>query len=100
MRQPLVAGNWKMNGSSAFAKELIAGLVDAWRPDGPDLAVFPPAFYLGVVRDAIGATGIAAGAQKVIEHPRQLESLLLEDGAAAEVDALEIIVVPKHASGN
>lgn len=54
-----------MNGSSAFAKELLTALVDALSPNGPAVAVFPPTLYLRDVRDAIGGADIAVGVQNV-----------------------------------
>ena len=68
MRTPLVAGNWKMNGS----RESVAGLVRAIATgagpeglDGVELLVCPPYVYLPQVGDAIGAAAIALGAQDV-----------------------------------
>jgi triosephosphate isomerase len=65
VRRALVAGNWKMNGSSAFAAKLIPELTRTWSPDGPEMAVFPPAPYVREVRELIGTAGIAVGLQNV-----------------------------------
>jgi triosephosphate isomerase len=66
MRQKLVAGNWKMNGSKASIKELLDGIkkgigdvVDA------EVAVCPPACYLGEVESQLSGTPIAWGAQNL-----------------------------------
>ncbi|TDJ38478.1 MAG: triose-phosphate isomerase [Gammaproteobacteria bacterium] len=71
MRRPLVAGNWKMNGSSAFAKAFVASLLDALPTpvpaDAPELALFPPSVYLGQVVAQLRNSGIAVGVQNV--HP-------------------------------
>ncbi len=66
MRQKLVAGNWKMNGSKASIKELLDGIkkgigdvVDS------EVAVCPPAIYLGEVEAQLSGTPIAWGAQNL-----------------------------------
>ncbi|WP_342362400.1 triose-phosphate isomerase [Terrarubrum flagellatum] len=66
VRRPLVAGNWKMNGSKLALAELAkmaAGLADGalWRTI--DLAVCPPAPYLYLASAASIGTRIAVGAQ-------------------------------------
>lgn len=60
----LIAGNWKMNGSRAFARNLIAGIGEGMTPDimaACDLLVCPPFPYLGSLTER--AAGIALGAQ-------------------------------------
>ena len=47
MRQPLVAGNWKMNGSRASIAELLAGLKSGiGQVTTAEVAVCAPAIYL------------------------------------------------------
>jgi triosephosphate isomerase len=50
MRKPIVAGNWKMNGSSDFAKELV-GQLDSYVQNlsNVEVVVSPPAIYLAQV---------------------------------------------------
>ena len=49
-RRPLVMGNWKLNGSKAFTKELIEGLkAELQGVTGCDVAIAPPVMYLGDV---------------------------------------------------
>lgn len=65
-RRPLVAGNWKMNGSKQALGELVkmaAGLAEGglWRK--VDLAVCPPAPFLYLASAAAIGTRIAIGAQ-------------------------------------
>ncbi len=69
MRDILVAGNWKMNGSTAFNAELVAGIV-AGRPDSGrvKLLICPPFPYLSAVAAAAGDSGVSVGAQNVSEH--------------------------------
>jgi len=63
MRDYLVAGNWKMNGSGAANAGLVRGILDGWKPsDSVRLLVCPPYPYLGEVQGLIarltGARGI------------------------------------------
>ena len=66
MRQPLVAGNWKMNGSRESVKALLdgikAGMGDV---NKPEIAVCAPFVYLADVQQALTGTPIAWGAQNL-----------------------------------
>lgn len=67
MRRILVAGNWKMNASSADTKALLNGLLDAG--DLPcDVAVFPPYPYLAQAIDTLGNSSIRVGGQNCADH--------------------------------
>ncbi|MCC7060493.1 MAG: triose-phosphate isomerase [Burkholderiaceae bacterium] len=71
VRKPLVAGNWKMNGSIAANEQLFTALRAA--PERTPVAkvevvVFPPYPYLGQAAAWLGDTGIAWGAQDVSGH--------------------------------
>ena len=64
MRKPLVAGNWKLNGSREFITDLLAGIRQ--RVDSvtvAELAVCPPCIYLGQVAHQLDGLDIAVGAQ-------------------------------------
>lgn len=63
--RPLVAGNWKMNGSLAMANSL-AGEIEARQRQAPlaiDLLLCPPFPYLAAVGGKVAGTGIALGGQ-------------------------------------
>jgi triosephosphate isomerase len=66
MRQPLVAGNWKMNGSldsiTALVEGLKAGLDSVTTAE---MAVCPPFVYIPTVASLIGDASISLGAQDV-----------------------------------
>ena len=65
-RRPLVMGNWKLNGSKAFTKELIEGLkAELQGVTGCDVAIAPPVMYLGTAETALAGSQIALGAQNV-----------------------------------
>lgn len=64
MRVPFIAGNWKMHGSVAEARDLAAGLKRSLgRVDGVDVAVCPPFTTLFAVREILDGSPIALGAQ-------------------------------------
>jgi len=71
MRDFLVAGNWKMNGSSAANAELVAGIV-AGVPAGSgfSLLVCPPFPYLASVVAQAEGSAVKVGAQNVSEHEK------------------------------
>jgi triosephosphate isomerase len=68
MRQKLVAGNWKMNGSLAANKVLIDGIVAGLANASAEVAVCVPAPYLGQVQALIGGANVKLGAQDVSAH--------------------------------
>ncbi len=67
MRQPLVIGNWKMNGRRHEAEDLLAAVVRGTADlVSVGIAVCPPYLYLPTALGVLGATGaIACGAQDV-----------------------------------
>lgn len=71
MRDFLVAGNWKMNGSTAANTELVAGIV-AGVPAGSgfSLLVCPPFPYLASVVAQAAGSAVKVGAQNVSEHEK------------------------------
>jgi triosephosphate isomerase len=69
MREILVAGNWKMNGSTAANDALISGIVSAV-PNGSGfrLLVCPPFPFLASVASRLTGSNVALGAQNVSEQ--------------------------------
>jgi len=66
MRQPLVAGNWKMNGSRASVKELLDGLkADIASVTTAEVAVCAPHILLADVQSQLDGTAIAWGGQDI-----------------------------------
>jgi triosephosphate isomerase len=66
MRQPLIAGNWKMNGSKASVRELLAGVVGgAAEIRASEIAVCPPFPFLQMVQEALAGSQVRLGAQNV-----------------------------------
>ena len=69
MRQPLVAGNWKMNGS----RESVAALLDGIKAGMGDVkvaevAVCPPSIFIPEVQRKLDGSAIAWGGQDVSVH--------------------------------
>ncbi|MDH5611590.1 MAG: triose-phosphate isomerase [Gammaproteobacteria bacterium] len=67
MRQPMVAGNWKMNGSSNSVKELMSGIKAGVGKANAEVVVCPPFVYIPSVADSIGGSGIKLGAQNMCD---------------------------------
>ena len=64
MRRLLVAGNWKMNASNAMVDELL-GAIASQAPQQVDVAVFPPALYVGAAAEKLSGSNIALGGQNI-----------------------------------
>ncbi|MFK7816080.1 MAG: triose-phosphate isomerase [Gammaproteobacteria bacterium] len=64
MRQPLVAGNWKLNGTLSSISELISGIKEQLPSvNNAELAVCPPYIYLSHVQKLLEGSDISLGAQ-------------------------------------
>jgi triosephosphate isomerase len=64
MRKPLVAGNWKLNGTRESNEQLVRGiLAERAVLDGCDVMVCPPFVYLHEVGLAIAGANVLLGAQ-------------------------------------
>ncbi|WP_299596092.1 triose-phosphate isomerase [uncultured Microbulbifer sp.] len=69
MRKTLVAANWKMHGTKAFAVELLEKLNSGLESGkcSAQVVICPPYPYLGVVADKMGQAEL--GAQNLSEQP-------------------------------
>ena len=65
MRQRLVAGNWKMNGSLASARALVGAILPGVGGLKSEVAVCPPYVYLETVGALLKGSVVALGAQNV-----------------------------------
>ncbi len=68
MRQPMVAGNWKMNGSSDSVKELISGIKAGVSEANAEVVVCPPFVYISSVAEAIAGSAIKLGSQNMCDQ--------------------------------
>jgi triosephosphate isomerase len=64
----LIAGNWKMNGSTSFNAELLTALLQGSPKWDCNVAVCVPSLYLSQVSAMVAGTGIDLGAQDVSQH--------------------------------
>lgn len=91
MRRKLVAGNWKMNGSTQSIRALLQGILDgAADVAAADLAVFPPFVYLGTVQQQLTGSSIRWGTQNLSEQSPgaftgEVAGTMLNDFACAYV---------------
>jgi triosephosphate isomerase len=66
MRKILIAGNWKMNGSVEFVKNLISGVITGAKSlSNVEVAVCPPYLYLPMVSEITKGSNVAVGSQDV-----------------------------------
>lgn len=65
MRRKIVAGNWKLHGSKAFATELVTAIAAGLPAAGVDVVVLPPLPYLGELVERFETHGLLFGAQDV-----------------------------------
>lgn len=91
MRTPLVAGNWKMNGSRVMAREL-AGAIAAAPPAGVEILLCPPVSLLETVAQAVAGSAIAVGGQDVSEYDSGAYTGETAASMLAEFDCRYVIV--------
>ncbi len=69
MRQILVAGNWKLNGSLESVKQLVAGIKAGEGETGAtQVAVCPPFVYVPLVANLLADSKVAVGGQDVSDQ--------------------------------
>lgn len=69
MRQVMVAGNWKMNGSSESIKELMSSIKDGMSSvTKAEVVVCPPAVYISRVFGATDGSDIKVGSQNICDE--------------------------------
>ena len=68
-RTPLVAANWKMNGTLATIRPLLAGIMEGVREDCiAEVAICPPFVYLAELSAMLANTEVRLGAQNVSQQ--------------------------------
>ncbi|HCR96836.1 MULTISPECIES: triose-phosphate isomerase [Halomonas] len=90
MRTPLIAGNWKMNGSAALINDFGSAFADVSLPAALDVVLIPPFPYLDAARQAFRNTPLALGAQTLnpIEsgaHTGEVSGCMLKEFEVAYV---------------
>ncbi len=62
----LVAGNWKMNGSTATASDFLESIVHHWNgSDRVDVGLFPPSVYVSQFEKTLRGSSIKVGGQNI-----------------------------------
>lgn len=85
MRNQLIAGNWKMNGSATSIKTLVQELLqNRQRFAGVEVAVFPSFVYLEQVAQYLQGSPITWGGQNVSSEPSgaftgEISAAMLQD---------------------
>ncbi|WP_106475822.1 triose-phosphate isomerase [Phytohalomonas tamaricis] len=65
MRTPIIAGNWKMNGSLALLEDFGHAFSEAALPESIEVVILPPFPYLANADEAFEASLVQLGAQTV-----------------------------------
>lgn len=68
MRQYLIMGNWKMNGSRADGVQLAKALAEGLGNVSQQVAVCVPFVYISDIKQAVAGSSIAVGAQNVADQ--------------------------------
>jgi len=67
MRQKMVAGNWKMNGTGNSVRELVSGIKAGLNGPSAEVVVCPPFVYLSHVAGDIAGTSVKLAAQNMCD---------------------------------
>jgi triosephosphate isomerase (TIM) len=88
----LIAGNWKMNGSLAESRELVAALRTGVGAAGKaTMLLCPPYVYLPALREWLAGSGIALGAQDLSDragsgaYTGEISGAMLRDSGCSHV---------------
>ncbi len=92
-RQPMIAGNWKMNGLRADALALAKGVADGVKQAGwrdREVLVCPPATLVMAVAEAVKGSGVLVGgedchAKASGAHTGDISAEMLRDAGASHV---------------
>ena len=69
MCKALVAGNWKMHGTTGSAVSLASQLNQGWgQNNAAEMIIFPPFVHISAVRSVIGEGAISIGAQNISQY--------------------------------
>ncbi len=95
MRQTLVAGNWKMNGSLKSNQRLLEGIKAGVEAGvAAKVVVFPPAIYLSQVAAVLEDSGVSWGGQNI--SPKRLGAFTGEISTGMLLDTQCKYVIVGH----
>ena len=93
MRQPLVAGNWKMNGSRASIRELLDGVkAGMGEVKTAEVAVCSPHIFLCDVQQQLDGSAVAWGGQDISVHESGAYTGETAGGMLAEFGCKYVII--------
>ncbi len=92
MRMPLIAGNWKMNGSLALVERFGRAFAEMGLAPSVEVALIPPTPYLAAAQQALGATPVALGAQTLSAEPSGAHTGEVSAGMLAEFGVRYVLV--------
>jgi len=91
-RKPLIAGNWKMNGSISMAETLVDAIAAAGPFPAADVLVMPPFVYLDRLGARAASAGLLLGAQDLSEHAEGAYTGEISGGILADAGAAYVLV--------
>lgn len=91
MREKLVAGNWKLQGSRTMAADLLGAVASALPVNGVQVAVMPPFPFVAELASRFGSS-MAIGGQDVSEHAKGAFTGEVAAAMLAEVGCRMVIV--------
>ena len=66
----LIAGNWKMHGSTESAISLASQLSQDWaQENAAEMIIFPPFVHIPAVRTVVAEGNVSIGAQNISQYP-------------------------------
>jgi triosephosphate isomerase len=93
MRQTLVAGNWKMNGSLAENQKLLEGIKAGVDADmKAEVAVCPPSIYIAQAAGVLAGSPIAWGGQNLSQMESGAYTGEISGGMLADMKCKYVIV--------
>lgn len=92
MRTPLIAGNWKMNGSLSLLDTFARELTPAVLPDGVEVALMVPAPYVASAVSAFSGSRVAVGGQTLSDQPAGAYTGEVSGAMLADVGARFVLV--------
>jgi triosephosphate isomerase len=92
MRQSLVVGNWKMNGTRVSAELLAKDIIAGLGSNNAGIAVCVPYVYLASIGELVKNTRLALGAQNVADKPSGAFTGEISAAMLSELDCKYVIV--------
>lgn len=92
MRMPLIAGNWKMNGSLELVGRFGQAFAETGLSPSVEVALVPPAPYLPAMQAALGGTPVVLGAQTLNPEPSGAHTGEISAAMLKEFDVRYVLV--------